>query len=291
MKTKLLFAKMLFVLSVYSVSAQIPNSGFESWVHNINYSDPTEWATMNPYCSGPFYSCTQSTDHYPVSFGSYSIRLENNTSLTQFTGGYGMAITNAFDYPFKPAFPVTGSPTSLTGYYKYNSLNNDTMFIRIVLFQNGTMLGYNTFKTGITASTWTSFSLPITYTSVDSATIHISAFYPSSQSSGPKGNSVLFVDNLNFDVLIGTGIAEYADLKNSNYPNPAQDILTIQFEKSQTGILNLFIYDETGRMAECSEMERSLDLMRVDVSALSAGMYFYEIRTSEGIMRNKFVKQ
>jgi hypothetical protein len=140
MKIKLL----LFVLTAFLISnnafSQIPNSGFESWNNLGSYEDPAGWATMNYLCAGPFYSTTKSSDHFPSSVGSYSIRVENNTSLTQMTGGYGMSITNAFDYPFKPAFPVVGHPNSLTGYYKYNSVNNDTMFVKIVLFNNGTIV-------------------------------------------------------------------------------------------------------------------------------------------------------
>jgi PKD repeat protein/photosystem II stability/assembly factor-like uncharacterized protein len=178
------------------------NFGFEDWTTAGNYENPDDWATMNPYGTGPFYSCTKSTDHYPESVGNYSIRLENNTLLGQMNGGYGMAITNAFDWPFKPAFPISGHPNSLTGYYKFNSLNNDSMFIRVILFQNGTMVGNNMFVTSNTATTWTPFTIPLTYTSADSATIHLSAFYPSGPTDGPNGNSVLYVDNLNFDNLI-----------------------------------------------------------------------------------------
>jgi len=153
---KLTISLTVLVAMTITTNGQIPNNGFENWTTVGNYEDPIGWATMNPYCSGPFYSATKSTDHYPASVGNYSIRVENNTSLTQMTGGYGIAMTNAFDYPFKPAFPIVGNPTSLCGYYKYNSLNNDSMYVRIVFFENSIMLGYNTFITGITTSTWTS---------------------------------------------------------------------------------------------------------------------------------------
>ena len=69
------------------LNAQIPNSGFENWTTVGSYENPTGWATMNPYCAGPFYSCTKSTDHYPASVGNYSIRIENNTSLTNIMAG------------------------------------------------------------------------------------------------------------------------------------------------------------------------------------------------------------
>ena len=207
MKTKIVlcFIGMLSTTFIYS---QIPNSGFENWATTGNYQTPIGWATMNTASTGSFYSGTKSTDHYPSIAGDYSIRLENNTSLTQATGSYGMAITKAFDYPYKPAFSLSGHPATLTGYYKFNSMNNDSMFIRVVLFQNGIMQGHYEFITNISKSDWTSFSIALNYTTADSATILMSAFYPSCPTCGPKGNSVLYVDNLNFNTLIPANIAQ-----------------------------------------------------------------------------------
>ncbi len=82
MKKITVFIAALIALAM-ETNAQIPNSGFENWTTTGSYQEPTGWATMNPASAGPFYSCTISTDHYPVSVGNYSMRLESNTSLTQ----------------------------------------------------------------------------------------------------------------------------------------------------------------------------------------------------------------
>ena len=201
MKKFTIILAVLIAMTITS-NAQITNNGFENWTKVGSYEAPTGWATMNPTCVGPFYSATKSKDHYPKSVGNFSIRLENNTSLTQKTGSYGMSISGIMTYPFEPAFPIIGNPTSLCGYYKYNPLNNDSMVIRIIFFKNSIMLGSNTFISGIATSNWTSFTLPLTYPSADSATLFLSAFYPSGQFDVPNGNSVLYIDNLSFDSLI-----------------------------------------------------------------------------------------
>ena len=273
-----------------TTNAQIPNSGFETWTTTGSYEEPTGWATMNPACSGPFYSATKSTDHYPASVRNYSIRVENNTSLTQFTGGFGMAITNAFDYPFKPAFPIVGSPTSLCGYYKYNSLNNDSMFIRIVFFQNSIQLGYNTFVTGISASDWTSFILPLTYPSADSATLYVSALWFSSQTSGPKGNSVLYVDNLSFDNLISS-IPEQT-VKNalfSLYPNPASDIITLNIDNRNNDDLTLNIFNLIGALVKSEKFKQNQQ--QINVGDLGNGIYMVEIKSKEWTEKKKLIIQ
>ena len=269
----------VFIALTISANAQIPNSGFETWATTGSYEEPTGWATMNPACSGPFYSATKSTDHYPASVGNYSIRVENNTSLTQFTGGFGMAMTNAFDYPFKPAFPIVGSPTSLCGYYKYTSLNNDSMFIRIVFFQNSIQLGYNTFVTGISASDWTSFILPLTYPSADSATLYVSALWFSSQTSGPKGNSVLYVDNLSFDNLIYS-IPEQT-VKNalfSLYPNPASDIVSFNIDNTNNAELTINIYNVIGTLVKSETLKQNNQ--QINIGDINNGIYMVAVKSN-----------
>lgn len=281
---------VVLITMTIKTNAQIPNNGFENWINAGNYDDPTEWATMNPYCSGPFYSALKSTDHYPASVGNYSIRVENNTSLTQFTGGYGMAMTNSFDYPFKPAFPIVGNPTSLCGYFKYNSLNNDSLFIRIVFFENSIMLGYNTFITGITTPTWTSFTLPLTYPSADSATIYFSAFYPSGQFDGPNGNSVLFVDNLSFDNLISS-ISEQNFRNNtfSLYPNPDYSIVNLNIENAEKIDLTLNIYDVLGALVKSEILKQNQ--RQINIVDLCNGTYIFEIKSKEWAGKQKLVIQ
>lgn len=274
------------------LNAQIPNNGFENWTTTGSYEEPAGWATFNPACAGPFYSATKSTGHYPASVGNYSIRVENNTSLTQFTGWFGMAITNAFDYPFKPAFPVTGSPTSLCGYYKYNSLNNDSMFIRIVFFQNSIQLGYNTFVIGVSASSWTSFILPLTYPSADSATLYFSALWFSSQTSGPKGNSVLYVDNLSFDNLISSAPEQtFQKASFSIYPNPASEMLTLNIEDLGAGDLTLNIYNVMGTLVKSELLKQSIsgNQLQINIGDLSNGFYMVEMKSKDWEGKQKLI--
>jgi hypothetical protein len=201
-----------------------------------------------------------------------------------------MSITNAFDYPFKPAFPIVGSPTSLCGYYKYNSLNNDSMFIRIVFFQNSIQLGYNTFVTGISASSWTSFVLPLTYPSADSATLYVSALWFSSQTSGPKGNSVLYVDNLSFDNLISSTPEQ--TVKNalfSLYPNPAFDIITLNIDNRNNDDLTLNIFNLIGALVKSEKFKQNQQ--QINVGDLGNGIYMVEIKSKEWTEKKKLIIQ
>ncbi len=283
---------ILIVLTVIAIktNAQIPNNGFENWTTVGSYEDPNGWATMNSICTGPFYSCTKSTDHYPASVGNFSMRIENNTSLTQMTGGWGMAITDTMAYPFEAAFPIIGNPTSLCGYYQYTSLNNDSMFISIVFFNNSIRIGDNTFRTGTSTSSWTSFVLPLTYPLADSATLYMAPFYPNGPTSGPKGNSVLYVDNLSFDSLI-ISVPEQMQKTPvfSVYPNPASDILSFDINNPNKEKRTLNIYTMQGSLVKSEiliENQREINIMD-----LSNGVYIVEMKSKEWTEQQKLIIQ
>ena len=267
---------LVFATNMVS-SAQIPNSGFENWTTFGPYEDPNGWTTMNIACAGPFYSCTKSTDHYPLTVGNYSARVQNDTSLTQFTGGYGMIMTNAFDYPFKPAFPIIGHPNTLTGYYQYDSQNNDSLWIFVVLFENGIIVGNDDFTTGITTASWTSFSLPLAYATADSATILLSAYHPSGPGSSPKGNSILYVDNLNFDNLITSVDEEAINGKFNFYPNPAIDVIRLDIDNANNDDITCNIYNSLGELVISEQVQQNSQL--VNIGDLNNGMYVVELRS------------
>jgi hypothetical protein len=283
------FTIIFVVLIAVSVNSygQITNNGFENWTTLDSYDNPDGWVTYNQLSTGSFYSCTKSTDHYPESIGNYSMRLENNTSLTQMTGGWGMAITNAMNYPIKPSFPIVGHPNSLTGYYKYYSANDDSLFIRIMLFENGTVKAAGSFLSNITTTSWTPFSIPISsYSSADSATISIIAFYPHSATAIPKGNSVLYVDNLSFDNFITSDHMQTSEKSLFTiYPNSASTIISIT--SNGEGVLT--IYNTIGAVVKTEHLTQSQQ--EVNISNLPCGVYTVHVKSGKTSNTQKLIIQ
>jgi len=282
-----IFLTGLIALTI-TTNGQIPNSGFENWTTVGSYENPTGWWTMNAVSTGPFYSCTKSTDHFPASLGNYSLRLENNTSLTQQTGGFGIAVTNAFNHPFKPTFPIIGHPTRLCGYFKYNALNNDTMFVKVVFFNNGIMV-FNQDTIATNTPTWTPFSMTFpSYTSADSAAIIISAFYANGPTDVPNGNSVLYIDNLSFDNFI-TSVPERTIKSTllSLFPNPAADIVTLNIDGISSEDITLNIYDVVGFLVKTDILLQNQQ--QINVSDLKSGIYLVEVKSEEFLGRQKLI--
>jgi len=285
---KIILLTAVLISMTIKTNAQIPNNDFENWTTVSNYDNPDGWATMNSFCTNSFISCQKSEDSYPT--GNYSLKITCKTSLTQITGGWGMVATKAFDYPFKPAFKITGHPTSLSGYFRYIGQNDDSMFVKVILFNNRSIVSANNFYSGGVTLNWTSFNLPFSnYATADSATIIISAFYPSSPTSGPKGNSSLKIDNLIFD---NSSSVEGVSAKNTLfdiYPNPASDIITLNTDNVSNTDLILNIYNVVGTLVKSETLKQNN--RQINIGDLRTGIYMVEIKSKEWKGKQKLIIQ
>ncbi len=75
------------------------------------------------------------------------------------------------------------------------------------------------------------------------------------------------------------------------YPNPANSQLTIHFSKMASDA-EFTIYDLTGRRVFYETINTSASDTKVNISALTSGIYFYNLNSGEGkTVTGKFVKQ
>ena len=288
---------------IITANAQIPNKGFEQWSNMGNYWEPQGYVTPNAFASGAFYPVTRSTDHYPVSIGSYSIRLESKTSLLPGNDALGITLQNNYDSLLAGPcqyFKIIGHPTSLTGYYKYEPQNGDTMLIAIRLFQGGSFVSWGQLTTTASVPNWTSFNIPISsYSSADSGAILLASYNaigPPPEKI-PHGNSVLYVDNLNFDTLVSS----VPDLTVKNalfnlYPNPASDIVNLSINNTNKEDLILNIYNAKGVLVRTETLKQNKPDYRsgrqqINIGDLSNGIYMVEIKSQEGTEKQKLIIQ
>jgi hypothetical protein len=93
---------------------------------------------------------------------------------------------------------------------------------------------------------------------------------------------------------LSIGEAESLDLKNFKvYPNPSNDIVSVQFDWFGADNLNLKVYDIRGRVMVQNQLANQGGgqiLHTVDVSGLPAGYYLLVIESSEGIKTQKISK-
>lgn len=267
-----------------SAFAQIPNNGFENWTTVGNCMKPTGWWSSNDSVNqtNSYFPISRSSDHYPITIGNYSIRLENKPAL----GGWsarGIAWTgdwNGIDYP---TFPINGHPSVLYGYYKYQPQNNDTMDIHIRLYKNGVDVAGGKFASGMTINTWTAFNIPISsYTDADSARIMIIAWNVDQVGFDPLGNSILYVDNLSIDSLIVPGISENTNVNPTVlFPNPATKNVQINFaNNSEQNKLEIFNVLGQRVFVKQTSFETEITL---DVTEYPQGIYFVNLTSGNDL--------
>jgi hypothetical protein len=295
MKKITIFLFILIAITTIT-NAQIPNNGFELWTSFGTYENPNNgWVTNNSFSAGTYFPVTKSTDHYPATVGSFSIRMENNISFPGSTAEkYGYTATAIYPGYTGPFFQITGHPNSICGYYKFLPLNNDTMTITAVLYYSGSPVSTAVYTSTATASAWTSFNIPFSmYTTADSAQLGFSAFYSSlggSFPSGPYGNSILYVDNLSFDNLISF----ISESKGKNpsfnfYPNPANENITLNIDNMGNDDLTLNIYNVIGESVRSELLKQNQQ--QISTENLSTGIYIIEVKSKEWTERQKLIIQ
>ena len=274
------------IAMTFATKAQIPNSGFETWVDYVDtgdcstphfvYQTPGMWkGSLGKNCLLYLYAIEKNNESYPAGTGQFSMKIQSDTE----DGVRGLAgIATGKQSPMAPAFPITGHPTSLTGYYKFLPLNGDTVNIVVVLFQSGAIVASGNLKGTATISNWTSFNVPISaYTTADSALIFLASFNLSGGTL-PHGNSALYIDNLNFDNLITSVPKQTSEnAKFSLYPNPASDIVTLNIENANNADLTLNIYNVIGTLVKSEALKQNQH--QINIGYLSNGVYMVTINS------------
>lgn len=276
-------AILLFLFVEAHIFGQIPNKGFDRWIDMGTYLNPEGWWTINDsVASGGFHPVTRSTDHFPADVGDYSIRLENNIALLPNWNAMGITWTGDFSGNDNPVFPLPGHPKSLWGYYKFFPQNGDSMEIHIRIYKDGTDVGGGSFKTAETAATWTPFGINFSdYGEADSARIMISSCYDNDEPL-PHGNSVLYMDNLNFDHLITVGTSDVAaESKISIYPNPASEHLSLQIGNNPGKQVELSVFNAFGQKVLSQNISNFTGPIILDLSKSPGGTYFIHAITDK----------
>lgn len=276
------FTVILTVLIAMTINAnaQIPNNGFENWPLSTN-----GWPVGNPI---------QSTDVYPIGVGNFSLKIQNNAIPNPPYNAFGFCVTFPTPGSWLPSFPITGHPNSFTGYLKFIPINGDTAVVSAILYLNGNPVSTATQRFYNATSSWISFNVPFpSYFSADSASIAFSAYnWVFGQSGMPtmQGNSELYIDNLNFDNLISS-ISDQPSVNNffDLYPNPASDIISIDFNNVKNDNFTFSIYNVFGSLIKTEILNENQQ--QISINDLSDGVYIVEVKSADVTSNKKIIIQ
>ena len=100
---------------------------------------------------------------------------------------------------------------------------------------------------------------------------------------------------MGFDIELGDYVegiehSRMNDFNSNIYPNPGNQLMTIEFENNNLHSVLLEVFDDTGRLIFRGSGEEQGDF-RVNVSSFQSGAYFYRLvdHTSNRVSHGKFI--
>lgn len=287
-----LLAAALFIYA--GAIAQIPNYGFENWTNMGTYSNPANWGTMNNTTKAlAVYTATKGT---PGAVGAAYLKLTSKKVGTAVVNG--IAVSGVLDsINMKPisGFAYSQKPTALIGRWQYMASNAGSITVDLTRWNATTKMretigsGSKTL-TGM-AMSWASFSIPITYTgsgAPDSCIIVLKA-----SGTAPVADDYLWVDNLEFTGA-ATSIATNENATAfSVYPNPANALVTLDFESATAKQVTVQLTDIVGKVIVSENLNLPAGTFKasLDVSTLAKGSYFIKTGNNEAIQTKKLIIQ
>lgn len=278
-----------FILSVItitslsiSLNAQIPNSGFETWMNMGTYENPDGWATLNDYTTGAgVYTAEKGT---PGSPGSFYLKLTSKTVGP--TVANGIAVSGVLDPATQQ--PVSGfafnqQPESFTGKWQHMiyGTSQGSINVQLTRWDAGTnsrviVATANKTLTGM-AMSWANFTIPFVYTDAqapDSCIIVMKA-----SGSNPTNQDYLWVDNLAFTGNVA-GIESqsiFADL--SIFPNPTTENFTVNIHSKEAQTISYELISVTGDVlySKNENIVEGQNTLLIPAVGLSKGNYLVRI--------------
>jgi len=268
----------------------IPNNDFERWEENTHYY-LNDWFYGNKYVINPVYpfddpvSLTTDAQH-----GDYAALLQTFMHPSD-TMSSGISTGTQWD---APGFRVNARHQSLNGYYKFSPENNDSMNVYVNMYKNHANIGNGSFQSAIPVSVYTPFTIDIFYNDTitpDSCRISISQWIKK-----PKGNSKLYIDNLNFDGFIseikqtGNSDTDLSDFKV--YPNPFSDMANATFTINHDEYITIRLFDISGKKVALladGMYKAGNNIIRFSAEGLQKGFYFCVISTKNQVFTKKII--
>jgi hypothetical protein len=271
------FATML------TLSAQIPNAGFENWSTIDTYSIPDGWGTMNnATASSAVFTATKGT---PGNIGAAYLKLVSKTVGSSVVNGVAVSgILDTITMEPKSGFSYTEQPVSISGKYQHMLSGSSSGSITAVLTKWNTSLSQRD-TIAIAAQTlsgmamgWSNFSLDFTYLSSmvpDSCIIVLKA-----SGDTPANGDYLYVDNLAFSgstTNINKDESSVYDLLV--FPNPASGTLNMKINAASSQMVRFELMDLTGKLILSKNTILTMDESNysLDIQHIVSGSYLLKI--------------
>jgi len=294
MKKIYLFLIALFVF--FSIKAQIPNGGFETWT---NDSTPANWSgiiNINIYVANfELYTANRTSDAHSgtsavVVASDQAIPYVNVLLPGVMSYGETYLVLSLIDLRLiistKGGLPINFVPTKVKGFFKYNPVNNDTMGIFASCFYSTVEIGAGQFVCGTSQASYAPFEFPIEYSDNSLVPDTFNIIVASSASNAPQAGSAVYLDDIEIE-FSGAGGPETIKLDDllNVYPNPTTGLLYVNLVPNETNLIN--VYDYAGKQVSSVKCEKAYTSL--DMRSYQNGAYVVEVLNSEGRHMKKFI--
>ncbi len=267
-------------LAFTGTTQPFPNGDFENWTSKTwdNLSGWDSWGS----------GVSKSTSSYG---GLYAVRFETVSDCGDNGNINPSGITSGHLTPnhgVVGGYPYTGTSDKFCGYYKYAPMGNDSAEIHIDLTKNFNNVG------GImhllpAANNFTYFEVSFS-SGIVPDTLRIDVQSSKSNPSSANIGSVLYLDDL---YLLSDPLGIFNNHKNDGiffYPNPAKEILNVQFKGKLTNEPKVItVYNTLGEnIGSWKTDEKQIVL---ETKSFPVGIYLLQMKTANGVIVKKFVKE
>jgi hypothetical protein len=281
----------LIILWPFISYSQIPNADFEHWTQVSSMLIPDNWAFMA--IEGVAIPVRPTTNSHSGNYAIYGEVMDNGT-LPPFSLISPTSIsvpTGSEDI----GFAVSERHAVLSGFYQFGPVEGDKLVISVNMFNDTTAIGIGKLNIESIASTYTPFSVNISYfteETPDMCLISVTIHGPASANDYHEG-SYYIIDDLSFDspvtVFEINGDLDDQFVLNQNYPNPFSGDTEIHFQVPSPmnvkikifNILGQEIFELADRKFESGKHTLRWNGRDYNGNKVAKGIYFYRLQSGE----------
>jgi hypothetical protein len=115
----------------------------------------------------------------------------------------------------------------------------------------------------------------------------ISIFFNFGTTGAAAGAKTYYWDDIRFGSLVGVEFLKAAEGGIKAYPNPANDLFTVEFAEMPTAPVVLTLFDANGKLLRTHNITDNFSSL--NVSDLSQGLYFLSIRNDKAIYHERLL--
>ena len=274
-----------FLLFPCRGTAQVPNSGFETW----DGGEPQGWSTTNMYAS---------TKSVFVSYDSHSGSFAARGEAPYIRGSYRYVWLVA-------EFPCSEIPERMKLHYKFMPKGEDGLYVSVIFRErpgfDAPLVAEGYGAVVVPTLEYTTLDVPMQRTGAGAPAycqiiVGVEASWGSGLGAEPTAASSFIVDDISFEGVM-TSVSSDAEVPmvptlDQNYPNPFNPSTTIRYGLPYRSPVTLTVFNGVGQQVARivdGEQEAGFHEVQFDASGLASGVYLYRLQAGDFIQTKRLV--